>query len=239
MRRFTLGLISALVAIGCRTAPEAPARTGAGDATAPAATLRSHMREHFAAITALQSAITHGQLDQAKVSARWIVEHDEGTPAEWEAQIAAMRAAASEVIAATNLTEAASLAGTLGRTCADCHEAHHVTVAFSWTEPPQDAPDLASQMRLHAWGAVRLWEGLVGPSDELWHQGASTLAATHLDSAPNARGDRHRDIPVYAERVRDVAAYANTQHTSEARARVYGELLATCAGCHALTRPRN
>jgi len=39
---------------------------------------------------------------------------------------------------------------------------------------------LQLQMRRHQWAAARLWEGLIGPSNEMWSQGTGFLATTEL-----------------------------------------------------------
>lgn len=211
--------------------PAAPAPITASDAT-----IREHMRAHFAAISELQRAIVRGRLDEARREAQWLVDHDEGMLAEWKPRVDEMRTAAREVVAAPDLPTAAVLAAGLGRACSRCHQERTATIAFAWSIPPPEAPDLATQMQRHQWAAARLWEGLVGPSDEMWNQGAAVLAETQLDTVA-AGGSGRGDVPALAARVRELAKRAAAEADLDGRARLYGELLSTCAGCHALVRP--
>ena len=217
-------------------APVPPAVADAAPATGDAP-LADHMRLHFAAASDLQRAIARGHLDQAKQDARWLVEHDDARLAAWQPFVERMRRAAREVTTAPDLPTAAVHAATLGRTCSRCHEATTAVVTFAWAPPPDDDPALASQMKRHQWAAARLWEGLVGPSEELWSQGATTLSALRLDAVAAAGGAARGDIPALAARVRELAGRATTLTDQDARATLYGELLSTCAGCHTLVRP--
>ena len=45
------------------------------------------------------------------------------------------------------------------------------------------------------------------------------------------------DIPALANRLRELAIAAGKLENFDTRAATYGELLSTCAGCHALIRP--
>jgi len=215
---------------------------GPADATVPAAPadaegLKAHMRRHFAAVSELQRAIARGHLDEARELARWLASHDEPMPAAWAPAIEEMHVAARAVATARDLPTAASLAARLGRACSACHEAHHAVVTFAWEPPPDDGPALAAQMKRHQWAAARLWDGLVGPSDELWAEGTRVLATAHLDAVQAAHGVARGDVPALAARVRELAKRAGSITDHDARATLYGELLSTCAGCHQLVRP--
>jgi hypothetical protein len=218
----------------------APIATVAADAAVIAidATLVEHMRAHFAAVSDLQRALARGDLDKAKADARWIVAHEEPNQlAEWASYVAELKGAASEVVAAPDVPTAAGLVSRLGRACSRCHEQTAAVVTFAWDEPPVAGPDLASQMRRHQWSASRLWEGLVGPADDVWKQGARTLATTQLDMAAAAGSTPRGDVAALAARVRTLATKAAGLEEQDDRAALYGELLSTCAGCHALVRP--
>lgn len=213
-----------------------PSDAAVAGATADA-TLKEHMRAHFSAVSDLQRAIARGHLDQARADAQWLVDHDEGVLAAWKPLVAEMRTAARDVVGAQDLPTAAVLAARLGRACSRCHQEQTATVAFAWSVPPPEAPDLKVQMQRHQWAAARLWEGLVGPSDEMWTQGASVLAETQLDAVA-AGGAGRGDVPALAARVQELAGRAAAETDLDGRARLYGELLSTCAGCHAIVRPK-
>ena len=202
-----------------------------------AQTLKEHMREHFAAISELQRMIARGHLDDAKRLATWLGDHDEPMPADWQPQIDELHVAARAVAVAPDLAIAASHAARLGRACSKCHEIHNATVTFSWEPPPDEAADLPSQMKRHQWAAARLWEGLVGPSDELWKEGSSVLATAQLDAVQAAKGVARGDIAALAAHLRELADRAGKVTDHDARAALYGDLLSTCSGCHELVRP--
>ena len=80
----------------------------------------------------------------------------------------------------------------------------------------------------HLWAADRMWEGLVGPSDDAWLAGSSALAGSLSLPSGNVRGPE--------ELLRQVGALAGEAETAtgqEARAEIYGRLLGTCSQCHA------
>jgi cytochrome c553 len=249
MRHFTV-VFATFVLLGCSNKSErAPVGgTGSGSAAAPAdarpiespaATVKQHMREHFATVSELQRAIARGHFDTAKDHARWIVDHEEVPQlAAWTPFVDEMKQAARAIADAKDLPSAAAVTARLGRACSRCHEATQAVVAFAWEEPPAEAPSLQAQMKRHQWAAAQLWQGLVGPLDDMWHEGAQVLAATQLDAFAATGSNAPRgDVAALAKRVRELATSANKTDDQDARATIYGELLSTCAGCHALVRP--
>lgn len=196
------------------------------------------MRRHFAAISELQRAIARGHLDEAKELASWIANHAEVPQQGWEKFLDELHASAQQVADAKDLPTAASLAARLGRACSNCHEARDAIVTFAWEPPPEEGPALPAQMKRHQWAAARLWDGLVGPSDQLWSEGAAVLATTQLDTAQAAGSAGRGDVAALAANVRALAGRAAKVEDHDARAQLYGELLSTCAGCHQLVRPK-
>ena len=241
-------ILSLLLITACRRdeqpPPPVPAGSGSAITASPPAidaaepqTLKEHMRRHFAAITELQRAIARGHLDAAKELAAWLADHAEPPQEGWQANLDELHLAAQEVTKAKDLPTAASLAARLGRACSKCHEARDAIVTFEWEPPPEEGPALATQMKRHQWAAARLWDGLVGPSDQLWSEGASVLATTQLDTFQAAGGTNRGDVAALAANVRALAGRAAKVEDHDARAVLYGELLSTCAGCHQLVRP--
>lgn len=210
-----------------------PDATAASDPKA----VQQEMRAHFAAVVELQRAIVRGRLDDARERARFVVAHDEPAIEGGAAFVADMKRAAEAVIAAPDLPTAGSQAAVLGRTCSRCHEAMNAVIAFAWEPQPELDGSLRAQMHRHQWAAARLWEGLVGPSDEMWTQGTDALAAAELDALTAARGIARGDVQTLAEHVRSLANRAKTTADHAERAKLYGDLLSTCAGCHQLVRP--
>jgi len=232
-----------------RRQPDVVAGTGSGSASRPvdaapvkappdAPTLKEHMTEHFAVVSELQRAIARGHLEEAKSHARWLVGHEEKLLAEWQPFVDEMRAAARDVASAPDLPTAGGLAARLGRACSRCHEARAAVVTFAWEPVPDEAPSLQIQMKRHQWAAARLWEGLVGPSDEMWTQGTAVLTTAKLDAFAATGGTPRGDVGALAAKVRDLAKRAATVTEQDKRQALYGELLSTCAGCHQLVRPQ-
>ncbi len=232
--------------VACRdekAAPPASAPPTPPVVTAPAAppldeTLKQHMWKHFTAISQLQRAIARGHLDEAKELASWIATHPEPRQEGWEVYLDQLHGAALEVAGAKDLPTAASLSVHLVRACSRCHQARDAIVSFAWELAPDDGPALQVQMKRHQWAAARLWDGLVGPSDELWNEGAAVLATAHLDTVQAAGGTTRGDVSALAAHVRELAVRAVKLEDTDERAQLYGELLSTCAGCHQIVRPR-
>lgn len=214
-------------------APPAPAPKVPPAETAP--DVKAHMRAHFAAVAELELALVRGQLEQARALARWLLEHEEKPAEGWQPHLDELRAAAREVVAAADVPTAARPTGRLGRACSRCHEARAAVVSFGWSPPPDDEPALRAQMDRHQWAAARLWEGLVGPSDEMWSQGTTVLASTRLDAqvAPE-----RADVSTLVARLREQATRAGQTSSGDARGKLFGELLSTCTSCHQLVRPQ-
>ncbi len=221
-----------------RTASPPIAAPAPPRAPTDATSVRARMLAHFEAVSELQRAIARGQLDDAKAQARWLVDLDEPQLAGWKPYVDEMRAAARDVVAAPDVPTAAALAARLGRACSRCHEAQGAVVTFAWEPVLDEDPALQVQMKRHQWAAARLWEGLVGPSDVMWNEGTSVLAAAHLDAALAAGGTPRGDVTALVAHVRELATRAGTVTDPDARGQLYGELLSTCAGCHALVRPQ-
>ncbi len=243
-----VGLGLGLVVSGCRK-DRAPARDPVGtpapvvlDAAVPpsvdaALTLRQHMDEHFGAITEVELAVMRGQLAEAKDAAGYLVEHTDATGlAGAEPFVDAVRAAARELQTASDLELAAARAANLGLQCARCHLARSAIVSFAWSPMPPDDGTLEARMRRHQWGAARLWEGLIGPADELWTEGAGLIAGTDLDALAAAAAPKAAAVKELVAQVRELARQAATTTGVEDRALLYGRLLVTCAGCHQQAR---
>jgi hypothetical protein len=214
-----------------------PGDAAVADAAAGTAAIKRHMKEHFAAASELQRAIARGHLADARGQAQWLIDHDEPALDGWQPFVDEMRAAARAVVQAADLPAAGALASRLGRACSRCHEARAAVVTFAWEPPADDAPALQVQMKRHQWAAARLWEGLVGPSDEMWGEGTGVLATARLDTALVTGGAPRGDVAALAAKVRELAGRARTVTGHDERATLYGELLSTCAGCHQLVRP--
>lgn len=200
------------------------------------AAARDRMHVRFAAAKAAQVAIAVGDLDSARASAGQIAALvDPDILPEWRPYLDDIRAAAARTAASADPVVAAKAMAQLGRDCARCHEATDAKIAFAIEPPPAETGRLAAQMTSHQWAAARMWEGLIGPSTERWLAGARVLAGASLTIT--AEGGE-LGIADDAARAKLLARRAIEVGAPSDRAALYGELLATCADCHAKIRDR-
>ncbi|MGE5182170.1 MAG: hypothetical protein ACM31C_08910 [Acidobacteriota bacterium] len=196
-------------------------------------TVRLHMHENFGLLRTIELEIIHGRLAAAQALALAIGETpDEPGLEPFAKRAAAVRARAAELANARDIAEACRREAKLAAACADCHVDAGVLPEFS--PPPREPPDhptVRSRMVRHLWASERMWEGLVGDSDESWRAGLDILAATPLPFA-----DKTDERAPLAAKLQQLARDATqTQATDQLRdrARWYGDMLATCAACHA------
>jgi cytochrome c556 len=229
----------ALTACHCESGPNAtPVPMAAQfEPSSPSPNVRTHMAEHFAAAEALQKAIAQGRLSDARDEARWFASHDMEIPTSWQPYVDEMRDAARRIVRSRDVASAGLQLGRFGRACSSCHQAHDAVLAFPDVPPPTDGQTQEAQMRRHQWAAARLWEGLVGPDDRRWEEGARVMATTRFDASRAAHEKPNAEVIELAERLHDQATEAIAVRDSDARAALFGELMETCASCHTIVRP--
>lgn len=194
-----------------------------------------HMYAHFGRLGEIQTAVIRGDLDGARRSARMLAEHPplEGFPTSLDSYEDEMRTLAREAGGAASLETAADLTARMASTCGACHRAYEGGPRMDPGGHAARGSDTADRMLRHLWGADRMWEGLLGPSDELWRRGAGTLAEEEgWSDLPSGYSEESERL---AERVRRVARVARRVDDEARRADLYGDLLETCSGCHQLT----
>ncbi len=191
------------------------------------------MEVHFVTANDMQRAIMHGDLEAAKSHARWIVENtvNDHLPVRWRPNVPPITKAARGVMNAPDLVSAAASAGEMAAACGHCHRQMGMPLTFAAKDAPPGPWDQRSHMKRHQWAADRLWEGLVGPSDESWRRGAKALLETPLlRDADRVSGPN--DKQALADRVHALGSSAISTTDPAQRAGLYGELLGTCATCH-------
>lgn len=223
-----------LVAIaGCSTA--------SGDAQPPPpvrlerpTSVRFHMHRHFDDLRTIQRDLIHGQLRDAQTLA-FLLTRPTADPAlaPWAADIDSVTNAARSLVAAPGIDEALRREARLAAACASCHVRTQASPLFA--SPPQTPSDLmntASAMARHRWATDRLWEGMVSGAGKPWRDGLDVIVATPVPMTPAT------DAPAIAARLqvlarRALAIQRDGTETLDERARLYGEMLVTCAACHA------
>lgn len=217
MRRCA-AVLAALALAGCR-----------------AQTASNQMWRHYERAGAVQVAVLTGDLASARASAYWIAEHPaHGVPGEPPAYVDSMRLAARGVTGAPDVADAAMASGRMGAVCGACHVAARQGPQYQALGPPPtgSATNVAQQMTLHQWALGKMWDGLTGPSDAAWTRGVTSLAGAPGYQQHIARGGVALTVAdSLAGRLRSLGVLAQAAPPAE-RARLFGELLGTCAACH-------
>ncbi|MCA9720435.1 MAG: hypothetical protein KC468_37580 [Myxococcales bacterium] len=192
---------------------------------------------HFELALAVHDAVTRGQLAEARARAEELSRglDPAGFPDSWRLFIDPVWAGATTVAGADELALAAAGASQLVGACGLCHEAHgRSAVAVARARVGEDdAPAVTSTVGRHAWAINRLWDGLAGPSPRAWAEGADVLLDAPLMqlSAGGPRPDAA--VMTLVSEVHTLAGRAQEARDVGAMMEVYGELLTTCARCHA------
>jgi cytochrome c556 len=194
--------------------------------------VRFHMHQNFDLMRAIDRLLLRGKLEEAVKLAEGIATApDEPAHGPWAAQTVVVRDRAAALARATTVPDAIALAAKVGAACADCHQELGVSpeLARHGAAPPDHATVEARMLR-HRWAADRLWEGLITGEDDPWRAGLDVLAATPL-AFPAERAALAKQLQRQADQARRAKSTS-----SDERAQAYGELLATCAGCHTVKR---
>jgi cytochrome c553 len=195
------------------------------------------MQKHFVDVELVHVAVIRGNLAAVHSSARRLAGQDvPGLPAGATVHEDNMRRAAQRAVESPSIVAAASAVATMLATCGDCHRATRRMPEIP--VPSSHEPGgFEGHMLAHQRAADLMVQGLVVPSSSLWLQGAEAF-----ENAPLRRSDLPPDAAFSAiveaeERVHKLAANAPLMGNSPARAGLYGDLVATCARCHALLAP--
>ena len=193
--------------------------------------LSEDMDGHHTQVDQIETALVFGELEAARASARWLAAHPDhpDLPRGILGPTEDMRAFARTLLRSGSTEDAARCASEIAAACGRCHGAAGVKPFPAAAAPPDPGPGLVAHMERRLWAVDRMWEALIGSDDERWADGVSAL-----DGSSPVEGETpdSRAVPL-ALRLRELAAEAPGT-VSERRAEVYGRVLSTCAGCHAL-----
>ncbi|HTR50364.1 MAG TPA: hypothetical protein VMJ10_06620 [Kofleriaceae bacterium] len=198
---------------------------------------RFHMHENYTLFGAIERLLVRGKLDDARDLARSIgMAPDEAGLSAWATQAAVVRDRASAIANATSVDDACRRTAKLAEACARCHVETNAVPEFRVPpELPPDRPTIEARMTRHLWAVERVREGVIGGVDEPWRAGLDVLAQAPL---PWSAADRDRTaLAKQLRELADRARHRGATETIEDRARTYGDLLVTCAACHALVKP--
>jgi hypothetical protein len=215
-----------LLLAACAAASAAPGDDPDDLPSRPADAVRIRMQDHFDELRAIERRLLRGDLDGARDASVAIAfdRVDRDLPA-WGPYVIRMQAAASALARASTIEAACHAETRLALECAGCHAASGAMPTFAVAPLPADDGTTSARMARHLWAADRLWEGLVGLSDEAWRTGAELIATA---PPPGLTPPRRRD----AMALRTAARRARAATTPARRARAYGALLVACVGCH-------
>jgi hypothetical protein len=222
-----------LAITACESTQAAPASSALYDHDAMT---RLHMREHYDMASAIQHLVIRNDLYDVMVIARMIADAPESPGLQrWQTDISFLRGNARELSRAPTNEEACRRTARLVATCANCHIDSKVGGLFtSFPPPPSDGTSTAQRMARHSWATDRLFEGVVGGATDSWTNGLDVLAASPAPSSP-----LDADRALLAKSLQDLATATRKRVASDdfaARAVAYGEILVTCAACHASDR---
>lgn len=196
----------------------------------------AQMRHHFTQAGLLHEAIIRGDLAAARVPAQELasIAVPGGVPAASLPHITALREAARGAAGAGNLATAAVATATVLTTCGDCHRAAGVMPATPAVPAPK-VGGIVGHMLEHQRALDEMLAGLLIPSVSEWRAGS-----LRLQGAPLKRSELRSDpkltsaIARAEQRVHQLADRATMADDVRARRAIYGDLLTTCAECHAL-----
>jgi len=190
------------------------------------AMVRFHMERHFDDLRTIERLLVAGKLDEATTLAHLLTRSaSDPALAVWKDEAERVAVAASTVEHASTLDQALRREPTIAAACAACHERTHAQPTFTTHPPPPDRPTAEARMARHQWAVDRLWEGVIGADDLRWNAGLEILATTPLP-------EMHPKEAAHLQQLAQ-AALTKPSPTSGDRAAAYGDMLATCAACHA------
>jgi cytochrome c553 len=231
-----LSLAAVFACGGSQPPAEKPAAAPAPPSK-PITELTKEMHEQFGKVTVVQQAVIRGDLETAAVPAKWMADHQEvgGFPANTASYVADMKKFAANVAGAKDIKGAATATTMMISYCGSCHAAAQVKPAFPELPKPRSRKGTAAHMLEHQWAVDLMYQGLAGPSDDLWKKGVEALRASPLSAA-----DLPKDASLTAEitasetKVHEQASKTLMTTDMGTRVALYSELLGECATCHRL-----
>ena len=208
-----------------------------GERTTQEETLESHMQLNFLLANQMRDALVAGNLPTAQKRANALATYDysKELPQHWMKDVEKMQTAARSVEHAPDLPTAARSLAALAATCGDCH-------ARLPNRPPDKAEEhgfsakgpeeLSTRMARHARAADDMWFALTLPSDAHWLSAARVLTEAPL-SPPEVDGKPvNQATEAKMEAIREIGRRALEAEAQEERVATYGDLVASCIGCH-------
>ncbi len=232
-----LASLPVMVACGGTSQPPAEPAPAAEPAPPAQSEASKHMHEHLNRIVEIQQAVIRGDLQAATGPAAWLADHEPpaGLPATVMDELANMKKTAKMLVDATNIKDAGTATAQLVAACGTCHTKTNVVAKLDEIPKPPAGAGVSAHMLEHQWAMDVMMQGLIGPSEMKWRQGAEALKV-----APMAAEDLPKDeklteeIKAFEKKVHDWADVAVNAGDMGSRVAIYGEVTAGCASCHGL-----
>ncbi len=193
------------------------------------------MHRNLARTVDIQTGVVQGDLEKAQKAAVWLVGREDqmAFSGEGKEYQSAMLHIARRISETEDLSEVALQTGQLAGSCGACHQALGGGPRFAVGTSAPDGDSQEALMVRHLWAADRMWEGLVGPSDEAWEAGARAISETQpalarahrASTSAEGTGDLLQEVNLLSKEAMEATGL-------ESRANVYGRLLTTCNQCH-------
>jgi cytochrome c556 len=199
--------------------------------------LTKEMHEQLGKVIVVQQAVIRGDLETAAVPAKWMADHQEvaGFQADLASYVADMKKFAANVAGAKDIKGAATATTMMISYCGKCHEAAKLKPVFPDLPKPIWRKGTAAHMLEHQWAVDLMYQGLAGPSDELWTKGVEALKTAPLSAADLPKDASLTAAIVASERkVHEQAAESLKTADMGTRVALYSEVLGECATCHSL-----
>jgi cytochrome c553 len=195
-----------------------------------------HMREHFARVYEVESAVIRGDLEAVRAPAQWLASHDPSKELDKASasQVSTMRESARRAAEAKDIPTAATATASMLAACGDCHRAAGV-VPVPAIGPETTVGGTVGHMLQHLHAVELLADGLIIPSPTAWNKGANSLKEAPLRSSQLPRDPKlTREIAAAEDRVHLLAEQASKAGEEQARQTAYAQIITTCAQCHGL-----
>lgn len=236
MRRASTWL--ALLLVACGGSPESPEPPATAETPE---TMHQHMLTHYANAAALREVVIVGELSLLGMPADTLSRDAQhaALPPTAAPFVERMNQAARRAGDARTLDDASRSVAEVAAACGACHAAHDVQIGPSPIGEPSEMLDEQGHMRRHHWATAKLWDGLVRPSWEDWKTGADALSEKALFPAhvePMGAGPETAQL-LDALHAAGKRAEGAVDADPAAKAAIFGEVIATCAGCHSRSQP--
>lgn len=232
-------LASLPVVVACGGSSQPPAEPAPAAAPAPPAQSEAskHMHEHLTRIVEIQHAVIRGDLEGANGPAAWLADHEPpaGLPATVMEELANMKKTSKMLVDASNIKDAGTATAQLVAACGTCHTKTNVVAKLEDIPKPPGGAGVPAHMLEHQWAMDLMMQGLIGPSETKWRQGAEALKVSPMAAADLPKDEKLTDeIKAFEKKVHEWADKAVNAGDMGSKVAIYGEVTAGCASCHGL-----